>query len=138
LTEAVYAGGCFCGDIRFEVSGPLLYSAFCHCESCRRASGGAYVAWATFAAAGFDILAGELTRHHSSPGVTRGHCAKCGTSLTYEHAGREGQIDVTVAAFDDPSQFEPVAHIFVEDKLDCVRLDDGLPRYSRNTGSPEI
>lgn len=138
MNEPGYAGRCLCGDIRFEVSGPLLYSAFCHCESCRRASGGAYVAWTTFGKDAFRILRGDLTIYNSSAGVTRGHCARCGTSLTYEHVDREGQIDVVLAAFDDPSRFEPVAHIFVDDKLDCVRIADGLPRYSQGTGSPEV
>lgn len=138
MAEAVHTGHCFCGDIRFEVSEPLLYSAFCHCESCRRASGGAYVPWTTFRKAAFRFLSGELSTYHSSPGVTRGHCARCGTSLTYEHADRQGQIDVVLTAFDDPSKFEPVAHIFVDDKLDCVHIADGLPRYSQNTGSPQV
>lgn len=136
MAESVYRGGCFCGAIRFEVSGPLLYSAFCHCESCRRAAGAAYVPWATFGKEAFQLRKGELTTYRSSPGVRRGHCARCGTSLTYEHADRQGQIDVVFAAFDDPSEVEPVAHIFVEDKLDCVHLDDSLPRYLQNTGSP--
>lgn len=138
MNEPVHTGQCFCGDIRFEASGPLLYSAFCHCESCRRTSGGAYVPWTTFATEGFRILAGKLTLYHSSPGVTRGHCANCGTSLTYEHVDREGQVDIALVAFDDPSPFQPVAHIFVADKLGCVRLGGDLPRYSKSTGSPEI
>jgi len=49
--------------------------------------------------------------------------------LTYEHEDREGQVDVTLTSFDDPSGFSPSAHIWVEDKLPWVTIDDGLPQY---------
>ena len=135
MTDDRYTGRCFCGNVRFMVTGPIRYSAFCHCESCRRASGGAYVPWVTFTRAALRWTAGTIELHESSPGVTRGHCPRCGTSLTYEEAGRADQVDITLTSFDDPSLFTPLAHIWVDDKLGCVHVDDGLPRYSRSTGS---
>ena len=135
MTDDRYTGRCFCGDVRFTVTGPVRYSAFCHCESCRRASGGAYVPWVTFTKSALRWTAGTVTLHESSPGVTRGHCARCSTSLTYEEARRADQVDITLASFDEPSRFSPVAHIWVEDKLACVHLGDDLPRYSKSTGS---
>ena len=124
-------GQCFCGAVQFEVEGPPKFQCFCHCESCRRAAGGVYVPWATFSRSSFAITGGEMVLHHSDPQVTRGLCARCGTSLTYEHEEREGQIDVTLTSFDDPSYFSPSAHIWVEDKLPWVNIEDGLPQYPR-------
>lgn len=138
MTEELLYGGCFCGNLRFEVAGPETYCCFCHCESCRKASGGAYVPWATFAKQAFRLTSGTLMLHESSPGVTRGHCPRCGTSVTYEHEGRPGQIDITLACFDDASGFRPRAHIWVGDKPAWISLDDGLPRYSRHAGSTEV
>ena len=106
-----------------------MYACFCHCESCQRAAGAAYVPWATFEKSTFGVTSGEMAEHHSSPGVTRGFCHDCGTSLTYEHEDRAGQIDVTLTSFDDPSGFSPQSHIWVEDKQPWVRIDDGLPQY---------
>ncbi len=137
MSEDRFSGRCFCGAITFEVGGPVLYSCFCHCESCRRASGGAYVPWATFHRERFKLTRGQLRERHSSPGVTRGHCADCGTSLTYEHVDRAGQVDIAVVAFADPGAFDPVSHIWVEDQLGCVRLDDGLPRYTKTAGTAQ-
>ena len=126
---SIYAGHCLCGSVKYEVTGPEKYACFCHCESCQRAAGAVYVPWATFEKGGFAITAGEMAEHHSSPGVTRGYCQECGTSLTYEHENRAGDIDVTLASFDDPSQFAPTAHIWVEDKLPWVEIGDDLPQF---------
>lgn len=135
MNAIAHTGHCFCGDVEFAVSGPAKFACFCHCESCRRAAGGAYVPWATFANDSFEIQSGNLTRHQSASGVTRGLCSRCGTSLTYEHENRVGEIDVTLVSFDDPTEFSPSAHIWVEDKLPWVTIDDGLPQFPRTVGS---
>jgi hypothetical protein len=85
--------------------------------------------WATFAAPGFNLLSGQLTEMASSQGVLRGHCAACGSSLTYRNALRPGEIDVTLATLDDAAALPPVAHIWMQDKLPWVIIGDSLPRY---------
>jgi hypothetical protein len=135
MNERTLSGRCFCGNVSFEVSGPIKFACFCHCESCRRAAGGAYVPWGTFARDEFTLTSGTFTKHHSSPKVTRGHCSICGTSLTYEHEARAGQIDITLTSFDDPSQFAPEAHIWVEDRLPWVCIDDGLPQFEKTVST---
>ena len=32
-------GRCLCGATRYRITAPLLWCAFCHCDSCRRATG---------------------------------------------------------------------------------------------------
>ena len=131
----VYKGRCFCGAISFQANSPAQYACFCHCESCHRAAGGAYVPWATFAKESLVVTKGELQLHHSAPDVTRGLCGICGASLTYEHANRRGEIDVTLTSFDDPDAFTPAAHIWVGDKLPWVEIDDGLPQYEKTVSA---
>jgi len=134
---ATYKGRCFCGEVRFEVTGPDKFACFCHCESCRRAAGGVYVPWATFVKSTFVVTSGKMSKHHSSPMITRGLCRQCGTSLTYEREDRQGEIDVTLTSFDDPSQFSPTAHIWVEDKLPWIDITDGLPQYVKTVTSDQ-
>jgi len=69
--------------------------------------------------------------------ITRGLCRQCGTSLTYEREDRQGEIDVTLTSFDDPSQFSPTAHIWVEDKLPWIDITDGLPQYVKTVTSDQ-
>ena len=73
---------CFCGGIRFELSAPPVFACHCHCESCRRASGGPFVTWVTFPLESFSLSAGKPAEHRSSPDVVRGHCADCETSIS--------------------------------------------------------
>jgi hypothetical protein len=123
-------GGCLCGATRFRVGGPATNRCCCHCRSCRRASGAPFVAWATFRADAFQLLRGGLARHCSSEKVLRGFCPSCGTALTYVHEARPGEIDVAVAALDDPAALPPHFHIWVSHKLPWVVLADGLPQHA--------
>jgi len=126
--------GCFCGQVRLEVAGPEKFACFCHCESCQRAAGAPVVAWATYARDTFRVSSGDVHWHESSPGVTRGNCRNCGTTLTYENVKRAGEIDLTVNCLDDPSAPALKAHIWTEDKQPWLILDDGLPVYEKNAG----
>lgn len=132
-----YTGGCFCGAIRFSVSGEVKSCCFCHCTSCRRAAGGAYVPWVTFDKALFKITNGNPERHSSSPDATRSHCRQCGTSLTYEHAKRSADVDIALVTFDDPAGVAPTCHIWVDDKLPWVDIKDGLPQH-RSWASADV
>ena len=87
------------------------------------------MAWGTFARERFEVVSGQLTEHRSSPDVLRGHCASCGTSLTYQHDKRSAEIDVTLATLDRADSLAPQAHIWVQDKLPWESLDDGLAQY---------
>lgn len=127
-------GGCFCGEVRYETDGPEKFACFCHCESCQRAAGAPLVAWATYSRATFRVTRGDMHWHHSSPGVTRGICANCGTSITYENENRPGEIDITLNSLDEPRKPVLRAHIWTEDKQPWLMIDDGLPVYGRNVG----
>lgn len=133
MTEKL-TGGCFCGAVRFEVDGPEKFACFCHCHSCQHAAGAPVVAWATYARDTLRITDGELHTYSSSPGVTRGICSSCGTSVSYEHAGRPGEIDLTLNSLDDPSAPVLKAHIWVADKAPWFEIGDDLPVYNEKTG----
>ena len=134
MSDHPVTGGCFCGAIRFEVTGPEKYACYCHCESCQRAAGAPVVAWATYARDTFRLIQGEMHWHHSSPGVTRGICSNCGTSISYENDKRPGEIDLTLPCLDDPSAPVLRAHIWTEDKQSGFAIADDLPVYKQNAG----
>ena len=130
-------GGCLCGSIRYRATGSPQSTSLCHCNSCRRSTGGPSLAWAIFAEDDVEITDGELAVHVSSPGVERGFCARCGSSLTYRRADRPGLFDVTTASLDDPEAFPPSKEIWVEERLSWIEPRPDLPQYARFSTSSE-
>lgn len=134
MDQPVRTGGCFCGNVRYTVAGEPLHLCFCHCASCRRATGAPMVPWGTFPDTRFAVIEGQLVVHHSSPGVSRGFCRRCGSSLTYANKNRPGEIDITLATLDDPEVLRPTCHIWVRDKPSWVVITDGLPQFETVSG----
>ena len=56
--ERVLKGGCLCGAVRYEAVGEPLYSGFCYCEDCRKASGAGAVPFMGYSKDSFQ-LSGE-------------------------------------------------------------------------------
>jgi hypothetical protein len=136
MNEQHYSGGCLCGAVRYEVTGPVTNPCYCYCNSCRRASGAPLVGWGTFAHSRFRVTRGTLAEYRSSPQVTRGFCKACGGALTYRHDARAGEIDVTLASLDEAATLAPQMHVWVSDKLPWVMIRDGLPQFTTVPGGP--
>jgi hypothetical protein len=128
-TRAERQGRCHCGAIRFTTSGEPLFVALCHCESCRRSTGGALVAWCGFRRG--DVVSSGMAPcyHESSPGVRRGFCPRCGTSLTFESTRWPDDIHLMASNFDNPADFMPQCHVFAGERLPWLHFADGLPQY---------
>jgi hypothetical protein len=128
-------GGCLCGAVRYRVHGPARTS-LCHCRSCRLATGGPSLAWAIFDEGNVTFERGAPAIYESSPGVERGFCAQCGTSLTYRRANRPGLFDVTTASLDDPEVFPPSKEIWVSERLSWITHNSSLPQFEQFSTPP--
>ena len=134
VSSDAHSGGCLCGAIRYRIRGAPTSSAHCHCRSCRKAAGAGFVTWAGMDEKNFSVTQGHVAVCESSPGVSRGFCGQCGSALTYAAKKWAGEIYVTAATLDEPGAVTPTAHVYVEEKLPWVRLDDGLPQHQRFPG----
>ena len=131
-----HSGGCYCGSVRYEITGPPAWSGHCHCRSCQLALGGAFVTWAKVAAEDFCLTKGEVKICQKTPGIRRGFCGDCGTTLTYaaeqEVEGQDWRADAWFAAatLDDPSIASPRSHVYVSNQQPWIKLADGLPTFT--------
>jgi hypothetical protein len=130
MGASVFAGGCLCAAVRYEITGAVSNPCFCHCASCRRASGAPMVPWGTFARDSVRITRGSLTEFPSSARVWRGFCARCGTPLSYRNEARAAEIDVTLATLDEPALIQPRMHVWVAERLPWVAIGDQLPQFA--------
>lgn len=115
-------GGCLCGAIRFTAEGAPKWTSYCHCASCRRHTGAPVSAYAGFERDKVRIVQGALARFSSSPGVHRGFCSTCGSTLTYEGDRWPTEIHLHVGAFDDPAPFAPKGQAFAEERVAWLHL----------------
>ena len=123
-------GGCMCGAVRYRLHGPFSYSAHCHCRSCQRAVGAGFATFSAVAPENFEMTRGELAIYESSPGVRRGFCRRCGTSLTY--AGDDWtDAAVLSATLDDPAAAVPTSNVYLEHRQPWVALDARLKQFAR-------
>jgi hypothetical protein len=120
-------GGCLCGAVRFKTEDEPLNVRICHCRSCQKAMGSPFYARALFDQRAFKVE-GETVPYLSSPALERVFCKKCGTRL-FSRRTNGTVVGVALAAFDDRNAFRPTEHIWLSEKMDWVRVDDGLKQY---------
>ncbi len=120
-------GGCLCGAVRYQVTGPLRDVVSCHCTHCRRTSG--HFVAATAARSSDVVLLEEsgLRWYTASNKTRRGFCDRCGSSLFWEPA-EGGHTSIMAGTLDGETGLKTVRHICVETAGDYYRIGDGVPQ----------
>lgn len=122
-----YQGRCFCGAVRFTVTGSSAVQGYCHCDSCREWAGAPVTAVSLWPGESLQITQGEefLASYNKTPANHRYFCKKCGGHV-FGRDGESGMVDVlpsAIAGF----VFQPAFHVhYGETKL---RIRDGLPKF---------
>jgi hypothetical protein len=120
------AGGCACGKVRFTARIADDDAYLCHCRMCQRATGSVSIAFKNVKQADVAWQSGP-DWYDSSPIATRPYCRDCGTSLGFQFKDGSENMDLTVAAFDDPSRFKPRHHFGAESIHRAWINTQGLP-----------
>ena len=120
------SGGCACGRIRFEAEVDTTDAYLCHCRMCQRASGNVSLAMLNVPQASVRWM-GEPDWYRSSPIAERPFCSACGTSLGFRYLEDTDKMDLTVAAFDNPSRLKPTSHFGAESMHRGWLNTEGLP-----------
>lgn len=132
--ENQYEGSCFCGDVKFTVSGEPEAMAYCHCDSCRNWSAGpvsAFTLWnpkTLEITKGLDNIAGFDKNPLSSDETVvsnRVWCKTCGGHLYTDHPTM-GLIDVPAVIIKNLA-FTPAFHVHYQETAHTMK--DGLPKF---------
>jgi hypothetical protein len=109
-------GGCLCGAVRFTAAPEKPEMGVCHCEMCRRWTGGAFMVVSCGTSRDVDIEdETALGVYKSSGHGERVFCSKCGSTLFWRMADGS-HVAVSAQAFDDPSVFSFTTEIFVDEQ----------------------
>ena len=124
----IIEGGCFCGAIRYQVSGEPELQLLCFCSDCRAITGAD--AWPGYMVKteDFSIIKGQpkVFSKTSKQGrtVKQNFCGICGSTLWGET--EFGLISVGAGSLDNPEQFSPTKKVFCSDAPHWARIPDNL------------
>jgi hypothetical protein len=130
-------GGCHCGAIRYEVSGSPFDADYCHCRDCQKTTGAPFGAWMDFKKEQINWITGEPVEYASSENIRRGFCSECGSSLSYKSTQYPDYLTLSIASLDDPNLASPNYHIYTQNQVSWLTIDDDCKKYpgDRKTGS---
>jgi hypothetical protein len=128
-----YTGQCACGACKFEFDTDPEFIANCHCNDCKRASGGEMATFFGIPANDFFLVSGRPKPFHyiaeSGKGLDRNFCPDCGARLfTSNLETFPGAVFVMLGSLDRPELIAPKLEMFTKRRLHWMRALD-LPQF---------
>ena len=125
-------GGCSCGEIRYRLASEPLFTHCCHCLTCQRQTGSAFVINLLIEADRVELLA-EEPRPVDVPrddGSTQRifRCPTCQVAVFSEYTRPDVRF-VRGGTLDEPNSVAPDVNIFTRSKLDWVELPGSVPAF---------
>lgn len=112
-------GSCLCGAAKFSFETDVTEAAACHCNMCRKWSGGIGLAVEVPADA-LKINAGDTIKvYPSSDWGERAFCSECGSSLWYRLIApgpQHGMYYVNMGALNDTADITMTYEMFIDEK----------------------
>ena len=124
-----------CGAVRYEATAAPLRCMICHCEQCRRHSGGPCLSFVHFPADAFRWIGAEPTRYRSSAYAERGFCGTCGSTLSMHEEVLSDRVQVALGSLDDPGRVRPDDHVWTKSRVRWFEVADDLPRFAESSSA---
>jgi len=130
--DQITTGGCLCGNVRYEVRGPLRDVVNCHCSMCQKLHG-SFGAHTKARKVNIHITNSTgLSWYKSSDLAQRGFCHDCGSSLFWEPFNLDA-TGILAGSLDGATGLKTIGHIFVGEKSDFYSIDDDLPKFDASS-----
>ena len=131
------SGGCYCGEVRYEIGADPVMSAQCHCRPCQYISGGGPNYYMLVKPDSFAYTQGKtksFKRSDIDHAVTREFCPNCGTHVMTRRPGIDFVI-VKAGTLDEPADYgKPKMAIFCAEMAPYHIIPEGIPAFD---GLPE-
>lgn len=133
--ETALCGGCLCGFVRYEYDGPVGESSYCHCDDCKRATGGPYTVGVLSDAAKLRIVSGAVKGYtaiaDSGRKITRQFCPECGSPLFTRAEVLPDKVFIKAGSLDQPELVKPSCQMWTERAVPWAYIDESLPSYPK-------
>jgi hypothetical protein len=139
--KTVLRGGCLCGGVRYECAGDPANASYCHCDDCKRATGGPYTVGVLVRAADLRILCGQVkgytTIADSGRKITREFCPNCGSPLFTRAEKGPDSVFLKAGSLDEPELVKPSCQTWTKRAVPWAYIDKKLPCF-RESRPPVI
>lgn len=129
------AGGCVCGELRYELGAAPQAQMYCCCKDCQKMTGGAMSVNLLLAKGAVRMTQGTpqsfTTPGDSGQGVVRLFCGSCGTQIMSTPRAIANVEVLKAGTLDDPSWVQPQAAIYVASAPPWAALPPDLPRFPK-------
>ena len=133
----MHQGSCLCGAVKYQINQELGPIGFCHCVSCRKVNGSAFLAAAPVDTANLTVEGREaIKEYESSPGVFRVFCGNCASPLWSRRTAHPEFVRLRLGTLDTPVTGKVEAHIFVKDKVSWFEIGDDAPQFEERPAAP--
>jgi hypothetical protein len=126
-----YAGGCYCGSIRYEIAAEPIRGFQCQCRDCQRDTGSGHASVMVFPRNAVRVtgpVSEFLRGTDSGEEKSKGFCGSCGSPLYNKPLSKPDMIGIYVGTLDDPRVFKPHEVIFASRGHSWDFLDPTLPK----------
>ena len=131
IPDPPYEGGCLCGAVRYRLNHRPQTINACHCDACKKMSGGTSLLIITAPRDGFEHLSGEVQRYRRTADSGRQsdvvRCASCGTRLWHEP--QAPIVVIAAGTLDDPSWVVPATHGWVEKASPAAIMQEDAAKF---------
>ena len=135
MTTALPAKGrCLCGDVTYTCTAEPLWTAYCHCQSCRLNTASPVTAYFGIADGNWEWTGHEPNLFDRNPGIRRYFCGACGTPIAYQADKFPGETHFYTSALKDTTGFEPRGHVHFGEHLAWFDTADSLKRFNTTSG----
>ncbi|MEO0632559.1 MAG: GFA family protein [Pseudomonadota bacterium] len=134
-SEPGLSGRCYCGAALLSFVAPPQTVAYCHCNDCRRWTGGPVAAFAAFDRSALRATPplGEPLR--PATGVERWSCPTCGSPLAARFDYLPTQVYVPLGILDQIDTLPPALHCHAGSAPPWLHIVDDLPRHAGSARS---
>ena len=136
----ILTGGCLCGSVRYEYAGEPEGASYCHCDDCRRATGGPYTVGVLAKAAALRIVSGRVkgytTTGDSGKKITREFCPECGSPLFTRGEAHSELVWIKAGSLDKPELIKPSHQTWTQCAVPWAYLSKDLPGFPKGGPGP--
>lgn len=143
LPKLPMEGGCHCGAVRYAVTARPMAVNACHCDDCKRLSGGPFGLYLHVAKDALRISGGARDRFIRTGGsgnaIPIERCAACGTRMWHLPEVAPDLVILCAGTLDESAWAIPTSHIFIEyAAADAVAAEDSIVVKGFQTTRPAL